>query len=194
MSSGSDSSSSARRPSSPPAPTTHSSISASRRMSVEDPLALPRVPPPVPDDHPRRDRLLALLFVVALPLIALVNPLGSFSTVSENRNPAPWPQLAPIKDFPAHFEQAFSDRFRGRTLLLFVDHAVVATLFHTSPVSNVMMGREGWLYWLGEDGRSLDRNFRLTLATPDAELAKLGAELKRRRDFLAARGIAYLVT
>ena len=163
-------------------------------MSAEDPLALPRVPPPVPDDHPRRDRVLALLFVVALPLIALVNPLGGFSTVSENRNPAPWPQLAPLKDFPAHFEQAFSDRFRGRTLLLFVDHAVVAALFHTSPVSNVMMGREGWLYWLGEDGRSLDRNFRLTLATPDPELVKLVAELKRRRDFLAARGIAYLVT
>ena len=163
-------------------------------MSVEDPLALPRVPPPAPEGHPRRDRVLALLFVFALPLIALVNPLGGFSAVWENRNPAPWPQLAPLKDFPARFEQAFSDRFRGRKLLLFVDHAVVAALFRTSPISNVMMGREGWLYWLGEDGRSLDRNFRLTLATSDAELAKLVAELKRRRDFLAARGIAYLVT
>jgi alginate O-acetyltransferase complex protein AlgJ len=163
-------------------------------MSGEDPLALPRVPPPAPEDHRRRDRILALLFVLALPLIALVDPLGDFSTVWENRNPAPWPQLAPLKDFPARFEQAFADRFGGRKLLLLVDHAVVAALFRTSPVSNVMMGREGWLYWLGEDGRSLDRNFRLTLATPDTELAKLVGELKRRRDFLAARGIAYLVT
>src|SRR5215470_6575164 len=114
-----DLSSSARRPSLPPARITRSSTSASRGMSVEDPLGLPRVPPPAPEDHPRRDRILALLFAVALPLIALVNPLGGFSTVWENRSPAPWPQLSPLKDLPAHFEQAFSDRFNGRKLLLF---------------------------------------------------------------------------
>src|SRR5215471_14997121 len=125
--------------------------------NAEDPLALPRVPPPAPADHPRRDRVLALLFLLVLPLIALVNPLGGFSTVWENRNPTPWPRLEPLRDFPAHFEQAFSDHFRGRKLLLFIEHAAVAGLFRTSPVSNVMMGREGWLYWLGEDGHSLDR-------------------------------------
>jgi hypothetical protein len=163
-------------------------------MPLEDPLALPRVPAPAPAEHPRRDRVLALLFVLALPLIALVNPLGGLATVWENRNPAPWPHLTPLNEFCVRFDQAFSDRFQGRKLLLFIQHAAVAGVFRTSPVSNVMMGRDGWLYWLGEDGRSLERNFRVTLATPDAELAKLAAELKRRRDFLAARGIAYLVT
>jgi hypothetical protein len=163
-------------------------------MSVEDPLALPRVPPPAPEDHPWRDRILAALFVLALPLIALVDPLGGAPTTWENRSPASWPDLAPLGNFPQRFEQALADNFGGRGALLLFEHAVVAGLFRTSPAPNVLLGREGWLYWLGEDGRSLDRNFRGTIAVQDAELAALASELKRRHDFLAARGIPYIVT
>jgi alginate O-acetyltransferase complex protein AlgJ len=165
-----------------------------QRTSTDDPLALPRVPPPAPADHPWRDRILAALFALALPAFALVDPLGGVSTVWENRNPAHWPELSPVAGFPTRFEQAFADRFHSRSALLLFQHAVVAGLFRTSPAPNVLMGREGWLYWLGEDGRSLDRNFRGTLAVQDSELAAVVAELKRRRDFLAARGIPYLVT
>jgi hypothetical protein len=102
--------------------------------------------------------------------------------------------FAPLKDFPPRFERALADQFGSRRALLLFQHAVVAGLFRTSPAPNVLMGREGWLYWLGEDGRSLDRNFRGTLAVQDAELAAVAAELKRRGDFLAARGIPYVVT
>ncbi|HSS70665.1 MAG TPA: hypothetical protein VLQ46_08435 [Casimicrobiaceae bacterium] len=165
-----------------------------QRTSTDDPLALPRVPPPAPAAHPWRDRVLAALFVLALPLLALVDPLGGLSTRWENRVPASWPDPSPLKDFPTRFEQAFADHFGSRSALLLFQHAIVAGLFRTSPAPNVLVGREGWLYWLGEDGRSLDRNFRGTVAVQDAELAALVAELKRRRDFLAARGIPYLVT
>ena len=165
-----------------------------QRNSTDDPLALPRVPAPAPADHPWRDRILAASFVLALPALALVDPLGGVSTVWENRAPVRWPQLSPVVGFPTRFEQAFADRFHSRSALLLFQHAVVAGLFRTSPAPNVLMGREGWLYWLGEDGRSLDRNFRGTLGVQDAELAAVASELKRRRDFLAARGIPYLVT
>jgi hypothetical protein len=165
-----------------------------QRTSTDDPLALPRVPPPAPPDHPWRDRVLAALFVLALPALALVDPLGGRSTAWENRVPASWPDPAPLKDFTTRFEQALADHFGSRSALLLFQHAVVAGLFRTSPAPNVLMGREGWLYWLGEDGRSLDRNFRGTLEVQDAELAAVAAELKRRRDYLAARGIPYLVT
>ena len=165
-----------------------------QRTSTDDPLALPQVPPPAPADHPWRDRILAALFALALPAIALVDPLGGKSTVWENRDPVRWPELSPVVGFPTRFEQAFADRFHSRSALLVFQHAVVAGLFRTSPAPSVLIGREGWLYWLGEDGRSLDRNFRGTLTVQDTDLAAVAVELKRRRDFLAARGIPFLVT
>jgi alginate O-acetyltransferase complex protein AlgJ len=102
--------------------------------------------------------------------------------------------LLPSGTFASRFEQAFNDRFRGRNLLLLIDHTAVAGLFRTSPVSNVLLGRDGWLYWLGEDGRSLDRNFRGAFAVQDAQLMAVAAEIKRRNDFLATHGIAHVVT
>jgi hypothetical protein len=163
-------------------------------MREGDPLALPAVPPPAPADHPWRDRIVAALFVIALPALALVNPLGDRWQVQENRAQAGWPSLLPLETYPSRFEQAFNDRFGGRRLLLLVEQTVTAGVFRTSPAANVLLGREGWLYWLGEDGRSLDRNFRGTLAVGNLELTSVASELKRRQDFLAARGIAYVVT
>jgi len=159
-----------------------------------DPLTLPPVPPPAPADHPRRDLLTAALFVLALPVLAFVNPLGDRWQVQENRARADWPSTLPLGTYASRFEQAFNDRFGGRSLLLLIDHAVVAGVFRTSPAANVLLGREDWLYWLGEDGRSLDRNFRGALGIGTSELASVASELKRRQVFLGGKGIAYVVT
>ena len=56
----------------------------------------------------------------------------------------------------------------------------------------MVIGRDGWLYFLGEDGKSLDRDYRGVLPIRRTSLA-IAAEFKRRHDFLAALGIAYVV-
>jgi alginate O-acetyltransferase complex protein AlgJ len=162
-------------------------------MLPADPLALPRVPHPAPANHPWRDRIVAAAFVLALPVLALVKPFGGDSTLLENRSPAKWPSLFPLAGFAPRFERAFADRFHSRDALILLHHAALVKVFHTSPVSNVLIGRDGWLFWLGEDGRSLDRLYRGTLPIEDSGIAATAAELARREHYLASRGIAYLV-
>jgi alginate O-acetyltransferase complex protein AlgJ len=167
--------------------------------SGPDPLALPPVPPLAPATHPWRDRTLAALFAlaIALPGLALVATWSRTTTRFENRPTAAWPAwstaLTKPREFTATFERAFADRFGGRDALIRLHHGTKAVAFGVSPVPNVMLGREGWLYFLGEDGKSLDRHYRGVEPFTDAEVDALVRELRRRHDFLAAQGIGYVV-
>lgn len=64
----------------------------------------------------------------------------------------------------------------------------------STPSSRVLVGRNGWLY-LSEEGlnRNIIEEFRLSEPLPAAPLAAIAAELERRREWLSARGIRYLV-
>lgn len=160
-----------------------------------DPLSLPPVPPPAPADHRQRDRVVALLFAIAIvwPAVALVFTWSRTLTRFENRPMAPWPALRLSREFPPAFDRAFSDRFGGRDTLVRLHHASLLRLFGVSSLPNVLRAEDGWFYWLGEDSHSLDRHYRQTMAFPQSEVDNTVKELGRRRDWLAARGIAYVV-
>ena len=163
-------------------------------MPVADPLALPAVPAPAARTHPRRDRMLVTLFIALLVIFALVDPLRGHKLHVENRVPAAWPGWPTTADWFARFDRAFSDRFKGRNALIALEHAVVVLGFHTSPGGNVLLGRDRWLYFAGEDGHALDRHYRGVMPFGQDIVTELAAELERRQRFLAARGIAYVVT
>ena len=160
-----------------------------------DPLRLPTVPPPAPATHPWRDRALIAIVAVLLPVMATVDPLRGAAIRWEQRRAAAWPPVAmlatPAK-FGAAFGQAFADRFGMRSALIVAQHWALVDIFGVSPVANVMIGRDGWLFWLGEDARSLDRHYRGTRRVPDFEAEAYVAEVKRRHEYLRSRGIAYL--
>ncbi len=165
-----------------------------------DPLALPPVPPRASGAHPWRDRIVAAVFALALavPLVGAIKKRNLEMTAYENRRTAPWPAapsgLTTFRRFPPAFEAAFADRFGGRDKLIALHHATDKDIFGISPVANVLLGRDGWLYFLGEDGTSLDRDYRGTTPYSPNEAGQVAAELKRRRDFLASLGIAYVAT
>jgi hypothetical protein len=160
-----------------------------------DPLRLPTVPPPAPATHPWRDRALIAIVAVLLPVMATVDPLRGAAIRWEQRRAAAWPpaaMLATPAKFGAAFGQAFADRFGMRSALIVAQHWALVDIFGVSPVANVMIGRDGWLFWLGEDARSLDRHYRGTRRVPDFEAEAYVAEVKRRHEYLRSRGIAYL--
>jgi hypothetical protein len=163
--------------------------------ATADSLSLPPVPPPAPATHPRRDRIVAALFAIALavPLLMLAFTWSRTTTLFEKRAMAPWPSVELATTFPPAFERAFADRFGGRDALIRLHHASLLEFFGVSALTTVMPGRDGWYYWLGEDGLSLDRHYRGVAAFPQADVDATVAEFIRRRDWLAARGIAYLV-
>lgn len=164
-----------------------------------DPLALPAVPAPAPADHPWRDRIVIALFATGLAagLAGAVLKRDLTVTRFENRSAARWPArpatAAAARAWPSAFEAAFADRFGGRETLIAMHHGAKVYAFGVSPVANAMIARDGWLYFLGEDGKSLDRDYRGIAPYPADEPAVVAAEFKRRRDFLAALGIAHVV-
>jgi len=160
-----------------------------------DPLSLPPVPPPALATWPARDRIVATVFVFCLiaPLLALAFTWSRTMTLFEKRPMAPWPAFELATSFPPAFERAFADRFGGRDKLIRLHHASLFEVFGVSALATVMPGRDGWFYWLGEDGLSLNRHYRGVSAFPKAYVDATAAEFIRRRDWLAARGIPYVV-
>ena len=167
-----------------------------RDTIATDPLALPRVPPTAPRQHRRRDVVACVLFVAATATMGL----AAFRThpphalAGENRAIAPWPPLAAARDFVPAFEQAFADRFGARATLLRFHNRVLVRAFGVSPAPNVLIARDGWLFFKGEDGRAFDRFYRGVLPVGDRELRRIADELRRRGRYLASLGVAYVVT
>jgi alginate O-acetyltransferase complex protein AlgJ len=128
---------------------------------------------------------------VCLPLLGTVAFPNAFDSSGENRRAADFPRLstASIQQFSGDFEKAFADRFAFRKPLI---RLASLTLFRlgvsTSP--NVVLGRNGWLFYSGE--KELELHRRLSPFSP-AELRTWGERLDARRAWLSARGIRYLV-
>jgi len=164
-------------------------------MTPIDSLSLPPVPPPAPADHPWRDVAMAALFAlgIALPGLALVSTWKATTTRFENRAMAPWPAPEFARSFAPAFEHAFADRFGGRDFLVRLHHGSLLRTFGVSALRTVMPGTDGWFYWLGEDGQSLARHHRGTAEFAQRDVDATVAEFRRRRDWLASLGIAYVV-
>ena len=144
----------------------------------------------------RRDIVACIAFVAAITLMgaAAFLPRADATLGAENRTLAAWPRTLFARDFAGTFERAFADRFGGREALLRLYDRALVRAFDVSPAANVLLGRDGWLFFLGEDGASLDRYHRGTLVVTDEQIRLVVAELARRARFLASHGIGYVVT
>jgi alginate O-acetyltransferase complex protein AlgJ len=166
--------------------------------SSRDPLSLPPVPPMARDAHRARDFLVSALFALALgvPGLALYDTAARTVTEFENRPAAPWPRWQELdagSEFTTAFERAFADRFGTRNTLIRLHHAALAGVLQTSPASNVLLGRDGWLYFKGEDGKAVDRVFRRSPAPSAPEIAAIAGGITRRVNVLAGMDIDYLL-
>jgi alginate O-acetyltransferase complex protein AlgJ len=153
-------------------------------------------------DRPRPawfDAMLATLFIATIVsgLIGAFRTPRAATNPFENRVIEPLPPLpysrAALRDYPPRFERFFNDRFGMRGALVNIDHWTKAIVFGVSPVSKVLLGKSGWLYFRGEDSKALDRWYLGNEAIADAMLVALRDELLHRHDFLASRGIPFVV-
>lgn len=156
---------------------------------------LPPVPPRAPVTPRWSARALSLIFVatLVLPGLSVIKTASRTTLTFEYRAATAWPAPAFTRQFTSDFERAFGDRFGGRPLLLLIHHATMVDVFNVSPAPLVLLGKDNWLYFLGEDTQSLDRHYRGTLPIADALLDALVNEYKRRARFLAEHGIPYVV-
>lgn len=145
----------------------------------------------------RPDRLLVLLFVAALiaPWIDLaVRPDEARSPQPrEHRVPAAEPEWSldatELCKFPEAYESYFKDSFGLRDVLLRWHSLQSLELFGASPTEKVLLGRQGWYFYTGDQSVEIYRGL-LPFTEPQLHAWKVGLEL--RRDWLRGLGADYL--
>jgi len=148
-----------------------------------------------PTFFPVLDRLLVAAFVltIGVPLVGTIAGAGTEANREENRAAAPWPgaprDLATLAAWPEAFTRYFADHFAYRERLVRWQARIRVGWLSSSPTPDVLLGRNGWLFY-GTDGAVED----YTAARPfsETDLEEWRATLEDTRDWLAARGIAYV--
>lgn len=150
------------------------------------------------DRHTRGFHLAVVAFfvtVIFVPWLDLFRPAeASGPRAAELREAAPAPapvdDLEALADYPTAFEEHFNDTFGFRDWFLRGHSLVKLFAFGVSPTPRVLVGKQGWLFYTGdltlEDQRGL-----CPFSASGLEAWEL--MLEARREFLAARGIDYLL-
>jgi alginate O-acetyltransferase complex protein AlgJ len=142
-------------------------------------------------------RLLVALFVIAisLPLAANLAGVDGGDPGAENRDLAAFPHVngtwESIAAFPANFSLWFDDHFGFRSVLVRWYGESRLFVLGVSPSAAVVKGRDGWFFY-GDD-KAIEDYALTEPMTPEA-LANWRAAIVRARDWLGARGIAYVFT
>lgn len=155
----------------------------------------------MPDEPPPRvaraaNCAMTALFLVVIAMPMLCRPLGlGTERLAENRLavtcPKPGLGLRALARFPARFEAYFNDSLAFRARFIRMHNYVKVFWLRVSPSPFVFLGDDGWLYYAGE--RDLD-SFRHLAPFSKAQLEAWRRVYESRRDWLARRGIRYLVT
>lgn len=145
----------------------------------------------------RFNTLLTLLFVAAisLPLAATLGGVDGADPGAENRELAAFPRLdrslSSAMQFPAAFGSWFDDHFAFRARLVRWYGESRLFVLGVSPSAAVVRGQDGWFFY-GDD-KSIE-DYANAEPLTDAALANWRAAILRARDWLRARGVAYVFT
>ncbi len=137
-----------------------------------------------------------VLFLTLISLPELRNLVCSIQEPEnlEKRLPAPLPSFrlsrGVLLSFPAKFEAYFNDHFGHRNSLIRWLNRLKVWWLHTSCAANVVLGRDGWLFYTVDP---VGNDYRSVRPYTDEELEHWRSLLENRRDWLARRGIDYLM-
>jgi alginate O-acetyltransferase complex protein AlgJ len=144
--------------------------------------------------HPFWDVLTIVVFLglIWLPSVDYFFHIDHARPPTENRLLVRWPEfkgMGESREFLAGVESYFNDHFGFRKRLIRWNNHWKGQLFRDSTSKEVMIGRDGWLYFSG--GSMLEHCTR-ELCWTERDLQEWKRLLETRRDWLSARGIKYL--
>lgn len=141
--------------------------------------------------------IVIFLGIISLPLAGKLLPTEGAFALTENRRPAPLPTIRldgpgwgySIVSFPRRFERYWNDSFAFRWYLIRA-HSLAKLALGVSPSPKALVGQDGYLFYAAEQSVDYFRNVK---PFTTQELARWREDLEQRRDWLAERGIRYLV-
>jgi alginate O-acetyltransferase complex protein AlgJ len=132
-------------------------------------------------------------FLLWLPTFDSFLHLDKAPTPNEKRAPAKFPAFAAtfdgLRTFLAGLEAYYSDHFGFRKRLIRWEHRWKRDLFKESTLSDVMIGRDGFLFYAGDN---MIEDFRGTKPFEIAQLQAWQSLLEGRRNWCARHGIKYM--
>jgi hypothetical protein len=140
-------------------------------------------------------RIVILCFCVALLLplaVQRVLPGRWLGVKLENRQPKPLPEWPANwrewNTFPARFEAWHGDTFGARDEWLRWHHAQTMLVFGAAPTPTLLMGRQGWIFFTGDNSRNAWLG-RVRLS--DEQIGEWSSRLEARVSYFRERGIDY---
>ena len=143
--------------------------------------------------------VLAFCMLLYFPLVAQVSALDSGRAMVGESHGVHLPEfewnLKSLAGFATILRQGWLDKhfpFRGN-LIRWYNYYSARIFVSMSGGSPVVVGGDGWLYLAKDRGRDVMKEHRAAKPIDEDQLDRIAAVLKSRQDWLAARGIAYLV-
>ena len=108
------------------------------------------------------------LFTIFIPPLKTLIGLKNVVSQSENRKLASMPKFSmdvrSIKEFSSEFENYYEDNFGFRGVFFYLNSFIKVYWLNVYPVPKVITGKNGWLFWTGEE---LIEDYRgLTILSP----------------------------
>ena len=144
----------------------------------------------------RAQRVFAAVFLLLLmlPMATWLAAWDNQVVLLEQRAPVAFPPRPHMREalqaWPQAFDRWLHDRSGLRSALVFAGSWIEVNLLGQSTNPDVVLGRDGWLFYAGD--RAFEQLRGRDLFTP-AQLDHWIDRMQQRRDWLAARGIAFLI-
>src|SRR5438034_11622563 len=94
--------------------------------------------------------LIATFFVIIwVPLLEIYLPLAQSMSSTEKRKLTGMPMfhLSHFYTFLTEYEKYFNDNFGFRNNLIAMNNSLLVKAFHHSPITAVIIGKNGWLFY-----------------------------------------------
>jgi alginate O-acetyltransferase complex protein AlgJ len=137
---------------------------------------------------------LAFVVVIGLPLIARIAGFSTSEKTAEKRMLSPQPAvprtLNALRQFPAAFELYWNDQFPSRAFFVRLHSWLNVFALRTSPSSEILLGRDQWLFYTGNDNLE---ELRGQLTWTESQLRTFARRLQERERFVEELGGRYLL-
>jgi hypothetical protein len=144
----------------------------------------------------RAQRVFAAIFLLMLMLPMATQLAGWDNQVAllERHEPAAFPHRPQTREalqaWPQAFDRWLLDGTGLRSAMVFAGSFIEVNLLGQSTSPDVLLGRDGWLFHTGD--RTFEQLRGIDVFTP-TQLDRWIDRMQQRRDWLAARGIAFLI-
>jgi len=142
--------------------------------------------------------ILTTIFLVVLfaPPARMALTRKSEVSKAEQRTLAEFPDLELTKEsveqFPDAFKAFVMDHFGFRNLFIRTHNYIKAIWLKKSPASNIIIGKNNWLFYTGDMGGDIIEDFRGLSPFSPLQLEALNDLMKKKKEWLSNQGIEYL--